>query len=180
MNIKYLIIPLFFMISSHAFAAKHMVLGEYEMVTVLSDDIIKKSDCSDFHNYKICKYNTKDENYEFNIDKENKIIVSITKVKNYDSPSYSLCQGYHSQISDILNDKFKAKENKNSDLSSSFNVKYLNYNYTVISKCLDSTSNVVSIYLTDYYQEIINLKRDEYQKALKDARKEALKDLNIE
>lgn len=177
---KILILSSCLIFSSYSFAAKHIKLGDFEMVTELPTDIIKKSDCSDYYNYQICKYNTKKENYEFNVDKETKTIVSINKIRNYDTPSYILCQSYHANITDILKNKFNATENKNSDLSSTFNIKYLNYNYTAISKCIDNTSNIVSIYLTDYYKEIIKLKQDEYQKADKTSREQALKDLNME
>lgn len=157
-----------------------MKINEFEMVTALPDKIIKASECSDFHNYKLCKYKQKDNSFEFYIDKENNIIVSITKIINYKEASYLACQSYHNQISDILTSRFDAQENKSSESSSTFELKYFSYNYIVISKCINSTSNLVAIYLKDFYKEIVKMKSEEYNKNMEEAKKQALKDLNLE
>jgi len=177
---KIILIFLLSIFSLNCFAAEHMTIGGFELVTKLPDKLFKSSECNDFYNYIECNLDQKDQNYKLFLDKESHVIVSVTQIRNYPEASNFKCLGYHDQMSDVLSNVFNGKERKISRTSSAFNIKYLKYEYTVFSKCIDSKSYMVSIYLADFYSELLKMKAKEYQEGSKDLRVEVLKDLGIE
>lgn len=177
---KYLLTFLITLFSINAYCAEHLRLNSFELVKKMDDKDYKSSTCTDLHNYSVCKLNKDNDDYELTIDKESHVIVAVTKTKKYeDNNSYFRCQAYHSKVSDVFKKQYNAEENRSSDRASTFNLKYLDYNYKIISRCLDSNSNLLSIYLKDFYSEMLKMKSEEYQKISEDVQKDVNNDLHL-
>jgi len=161
-------------------SAEHLKLNDFELATKIDKDKYKNADCTDLYNYKVCKINQKNDTFELTIDKEDGFLVGITKtIDNGADNAYFKCEAYHSKVVDTFKKVYSGTMQNSSRMSSNINVKYLDYNYKIISKCLDSNKNLLSIYLNDFYTEMIKMKSKQYEEISEKAKSNVESDLNI-